>query len=292
MKSHTLFLFGLILSCFVALIQADPKVYATTPNFSLNATETDGFPSITFALLNHTSDDAYSISLSLLFEADVDDDGDYTPVINSSINLSSMKWDVGHLTRVGDDSSIELLADAPTGFTRFGIFYLVFHISNNATANQTTASVKFDIMIANYTWVSQNTTSKLVLIFNQTASSGQQSGAKFNQDSNLYTLDNSWFIIDSNASVLSTDLSPTTPLPVAMNYENSGDNMGIWIVYDQFAFGFIDDPLFGVGTPPVTPKGGSKGWKIALGIILSLAAVAVVVAVILYLRRRKRYVSI
>jgi hypothetical protein len=161
-------------------------------------------------------------------------------------------------------------------------------IRNHLTASNQSlskATLKFDILLENYSWQSSDANAELVFNVKLLDSNNSDSDQKL-QSSTSVVLDGAFFQITTSALASNDNWKSSSSVKASLLVNGTGgsDN-GIWIVYSHFTGSLEHDPTFGISQ--------SSTGHIILIVVIVLVVLAVVivgiVAGVLYYRRRRSY---
>jgi hypothetical protein len=250
---------------FFSIFSAPAKVLAQGPGSNNVLLETETFAiQITsdlnvpqFAFWDPTVEPItkYHVKFTRLFESvDLDADNTYTKesetiVVGSNEALAPLTWEFTELVTVGSMTHFNI--------TSVGEDYTL-QFRNHFNADD--MSLKFDIVIDNYTFVSEDEDAMLVFGFHIVE--GQQ---KMNQNQHKVQFGNKGYF--ESASEANT---ANETIPVGMSSAKDGQDAMIYISFPKFEGLLVHDPIIGLESSGVSVAGFSNLWLAifpALGIL-------------------------
>lgn len=215
--------------------------------FGISITGNGNVPKYSFWLQSNTSN-VYSVFFHQFFEAtgaDLKKNG------QSSISLPSLTWE---WTDIHDDGNGTLnfnitAKDGGHGNAKqFSSLSLVNWIHANTTHEKDDVTIqpllKFDVIIDDYIWVSEDVTAKVVLLFDLTSNHGDSSNS--NSADNKIVVDGAYFGINGTALSFNNP-DETTKIGVTLLAGSGKEEKGIWLVYDHWTGShLVHDPTIGI----------------------------------------------
>lgn len=252
----------------------DKNISVTTDAIGVNVTGGQNVPKFTFWSLNET-DNIYHVQFSKIFEV-VDENGNgvfdhqnETPVAQSNQALSPFSWTFSELSTEGGVTSFNITSEG-------GAFMIQFrnHIDESA------ASLKFDVVVDGYTWVSDDNNAMFVLAFK--LESHNQSATQ--EGESVAFGDNAYFESEDEAT------SGNETISVGLSHATEEDSPMVYLAYSKFDSSFTHDPTIGVlYTSDLTDTSDGVGDDSSAGFGAELlVALATVLGVGAVFRKRQR----
>lgn len=210
---------------------------------AIKVTGNDNVPQYSFWSPN-ANDSKYQVKFNRLFEA-IDengnglyDKGEDSKVPSSSESLSSLKWNFSSIETENNKSTFNI--------TSYDGEYMIQFINH---LDSSKSELKFDIVIQNYTFLSDSEDAILVLGFHLLSNNKQasQNGNTVNFGSNAY------FKSESNATVGNETLS------VQMSEADEEGSPMAFLAFEKFEGNLFYDPTIGLMTTSSIPGYSTLG---------------------------------
>ena len=266
------FVSGVAATSKPAFTQSNGKVDVQTDQATISVTGGGNIPFYNIKL-NGTSKASYEVKFSSIQEF-VDkngngliDNGELVP--NSGVSLASLNWDFSGFSTTNDSSNNIQKIDF--NFTSAASSKNPeIQLRNHIDVSQGN-SIKFDLIMAGYTWTSTNTSAKLAVKF-------QIAGGNITQGSNKNDLS----FGEAQFSSVSTASTPDGNINVNTQVDNGNS---FYLIYDHFNGNFEHDPTFSAVAQSGTDTTSSKTSGVSLELLPILTGLALVG--ILYTKKRK-----
>ena len=187
----------------------------------------------------------YKIQFKQLWEATVDGDK-VKKVPGSELSLASLTWNFTTPVVITDSDCAQEttfnITNIDTSRSRWTAFSLVNHLSMNA---DNTSSLKFDVLIEEYQWVSSDPSTYLVLIFQLDG----PSNSNVSSDDSSVIVGEAYFNISSTALAFPNPNDPGDNYTVTATVDYQGGNIELF--YSHFDGSLVHDPTIGIFTPPL-----------------------------------------
>ena len=222
-------------------IPDDTRIYVENENIAVQVTGGQYVPMYSFWNRSHT-ETKYSVKFQLLFEIiDKNQDGKYnpendTPVPDSMQALPGMSWLFSEIETAEDNTIHFNITSQGAPFT--------IQFRNHLG---TDASLKFDIVIENYAFISDSEDAMLVLGFQLHAGETEEEAVQTGE--RISFGDNAYFETEPTAD------ASGIPINVGFTQDTEGGEPLAYIAYERFTGTLVHDPTIGIDTStiPIDP---------------------------------------
>jgi hypothetical protein len=270
-------LFSLSSSVIAQPRVAGDNIYIKNDDIALKITGGQNIPTFSFWALGQ-NESAYTVKFNKLFEiVDKDGDGLYTPKNDSQVpasvqSLPSLSWNFSKIEKDANNVTNFNITSQGAAFT----ITFINHIGNNA-------SLKFDVKIEKYTFISTDQNAKLVLGFHLvSAKNGEPSKTKGNStgEKDRVEIDGAYMESESNGTASGKNIN------AGLSNGKEGKNNYVYLAFEKFNGTLFHDPTIGL-MPGSGADSEDEISGFSLYIIFS-ASIIFTTGVILKIRRKKK----
>lgn len=234
LKMATFMVFSLIFLLSNTAHAQQGNVTIENENIVVNITGGGNVPKFSFNQPNST--DTYRIQFHKMFEVvdtnanNVFDSSDETVVPQSVQALASWSWDFSDVQEVDGESTFNITSQGAKSPTK-GNFEVIFvnHLGDNAS------SFKFDVIVNDYEFTSEDENAMLVLAFSLTTPDGDDEPE---QENNSVEFGDAYMEVEETAS------SGDSSIGVGLTTPSNGSSIA-YIAYENFNGSFVHDPEVG-----------------------------------------------